>query len=334
MATSIDIVSIMGGKDLSSDRSFIENVGRGFVRSHEFLVIGDLCLDIDIKPGRRSGQVEIERISIIPAGSAGNTAITLRALEPSAGVALLYPSSGDHIDHFLKNLVSKMGVEVLGVPGDGVACIVINVISTRGSRRVYTTKGPRVSKLEIPDIDLMGSRVLHLSGYIMELAPHTEILELIRRIRAGTIVSIDLFPRISEIPWNMASEIIREANIVFGNMGELASIGGGLEEAINRILGLGPEAVVAKMGSRGARLYRRGESISCKQPRVKAIYTKGAGDVFNAAFLSTIYRGGDIAQALERACYVAAQHVTGSGPLWDMLRNAGYMGYRVSQANI
>lgn len=304
------------------------------MRSHEILVIGELCLDIDIKPGRRSRQVEIERISIIPAGSAGNTAIALKALEPSAGVALLYPSSGDHIDHFLKNLVDRMGVEVIGIPGDGVACIVINIISSRGSRRAYTTKGPRISGLEVPNIDLMKPRILHISGYIMELAPHTEILELIRRIGVGAIVSIDLFPRISEIPWNIASEIIRKANIVFGNMRELASIGEGLERAISRILSLGIEAVVVKMGSRGARLYRRGESFSCKQHRVEAIYTKGAGDVFNAAFLSTIHRGGDMAEALERACHVASQHVAGSGPLWDMLRNAGYMGYMGSQNNI
>jgi sugar/nucleoside kinase (ribokinase family) len=309
-------------------------LGEDLIRSYEILVIGDLCLDIDIKPGRRSRQVEIERIAIIPSGSAGNTAITLKALEPSAGVALLYPSSGDHIDHILKNLASRTGVEVIGIPGNGTACVVVNIVSSRGSRRAYTTKGPRISRLEIPDIDLTGSRIAHLSGYIMELAPYTEILEFIRRMRADTTVSIDLFPRISEIPWSIVSEIIRKTNIVFGNTRELSSIGGGLGKAINKILNLGAETVVAKMGSRGARLYRKGGSISCRHPRVEAIYTKGAGDVFNAAFLSIIYREGDMVEALERACYVAAQHVAGSGPLWDMMRKAGYLGYRGSQANI
>jgi|GEM_PF-2412831 bifunctional ADP-heptose synthase (sugar kinase/adenylyltransferase) len=65
---------------------------------YDFLVLGDLCLDIYIWSGRKAKQVEIKSYAVTPVGSAGNVALALKSIDMPVLIVLAYPSSEDPMD--------------------------------------------------------------------------------------------------------------------------------------------------------------------------------------------------------------------------------------------
>ncbi|MEM4971357.1 MAG: carbohydrate kinase family protein [Sulfolobales archaeon] len=294
-------------------------------RRYDFLVVGDLCLDIDIWPGRRVKQVEIKDYTITPAGSAGNTALALRAIDKSALIALAYPSSKDHVDKILRAMLRDSGIELISVRGKGGGCLVMNIITAKGYRRAYTSKGPKIEEVS-KFFDIASASIIHIAGYLLELLPIDRFAEKLSLIKGSSVVSIDLFPRVSEIRWESLSKVLRTADIVLGNIYEIRSITGSIEKSVEKILSIGVDAVIVKKGSKGATLYRKThEKISCTPGKVKPVILKGAGDVFNASFIDSIYRGSTYQEALEKACKNASEHVVGEGPLHKILRRLGLL---------
>jgi len=248
-------------------------------------------------------------------------------------VALAYPSSGGHVEWFLKEILKILGIDLIGIRGSGHPCLVVNIMSRRGSRRAYTSRGPRIDGEALSSALDTGAEIIHVSGYILELAPLGGLSELLKRARGRSRVCVDLFPRVSKIGWDSLSAVLSTAHVVLGNRSELQSLGGGLARAIEKILGLGVEAVVAKMGSAGAILYTRPHRrVKCsKTKRVETpLTTKGAGDVFNAAFIGSLYEGSSYEDALERACTAASDHVRGGGPLMKALEDIYFKFYNRS----
>jgi ribokinase len=84
-------------------------------------------------------------------------------------------------------------------------------------------------------------------------------------------------------------------------------------EAGRALLGLGPRAVVLKLGHQGAFFFDG--SIELFQPgyRVDAVDSTAAGDVFNAGFAVALTEGKRVAEALRFACGAAAISVTRRG---------------------
>ncbi|RXS93354.1 ribokinase [Silvibacterium dinghuense] len=85
-------------------------------------------------------------------------------------------------------------------------------------------------------------------------------------------------------------------------------------QAVRRLLALGPQGVVLKLGERGAWLARQGE-----EPReveafsVKAVDTTAAGDAFNGAFAAGLVQGMPPVEAARFAGAAAAISVTRVG---------------------
>jgi sugar/nucleoside kinase (ribokinase family) len=63
---------------------------------------------------------------------------------------------------------------------------------------------------------------------------------------------------------------------------------------------------VIKLGADGCRALGDGVDVRVPAPRVRAIDTTGAGDVFNGAFLAALLRGAPLERALRRANRAAA----------------------------
>ncbi|WP_406828795.1 adenosine kinase [Microbulbifer sp. ARAS458-1] len=74
------------------------------------------------------------------------------------------------------------------------------------------------------------------------------------------------------------------------------------------------DAFAITLGADGALLWDGEQEIRVASPRVKAIDTNGAGDMFAGAFLFGINRGKSFAEAGELACRAAAQVVSQYGP--------------------
>jgi sugar/nucleoside kinase (ribokinase family) len=91
--------------------------------------------------------------------------------------------------------------------------------------------------------------------------------------------------------------------------GEAATI-----EGARRLLEYGPQMVVVTLGPRGAMAVTADEAV--QQPGMKTTVrdTTGAGDTFNAAFLTATLRGDPLQQRLAYANAAAALAVSGLGP--------------------
>ena len=95
--------------------------------------------------------------------------------------------------------------------------------------------------------------------------------------------------------------------------GEAATIAGA-----RKLLAYGPEIVVITLADKGAMAVTADASAQIDGHSVNVIDTTGAGDTFNAAFLSAILKDKPLARSLAFANAAAALSVTGLGPRGGM----------------
>ena len=91
---------------------------------------------------------------------------------------------------------------------------------------------------------------------------------------------------------------------IFGNFD-------GVEKACDMFLELGTEAVIAKLGEKGIYFKKGLKELRIEAPRVEAVDTTAAGDVFNGAFAAFLERGE--LEALRLAVKAASISVTRMG---------------------
>jgi ribokinase len=82
---------------------------------------------------------------------------------------------------------------------------------------------------------------------------------------------------------------------------EQVGSGGGVEEALEAIMGYGPRAAVVTLGERGCVMRSEDVTRAVAGFTVDAVDTTGAGDVFHGAFLYAVIRG----WGLDRGCVFA-----------------------------
>ena len=76
--------------------------------------------------------------------------------------------------------------------------------------------------------------------------------------------------------------------------------------------------VAVTYGRHGAALFENGREVArASTPAVEVVDTTGAGDAFTAALVVSLLDGLDRADALQRACDVAAESVTRVGAQWS-----------------
>lgn len=71
--------------------------------------------------------------------------------------------------------------------------------------------------------------------------------------------------------------------------------------------------IIITLGSRGAYLYNSTTNCLIETPKVQAVDTTAAGDVFNGALAVALSEGNDLEQAIDFACKAAAISVTRMG---------------------
>ncbi len=75
----------------------------------------------------------------------------------------------------------------------------------------------------------------------------------------------------------------------------------------------GVQNIIITLGSRGAYLYNSTTNCLIETPKVQAIDTTAAGDVFNGALAVALSEGNELEQAIDFACKAAAISVTRMG---------------------
>ena len=90
------------------------------------------------------------------------------------------------------------------------------------------------------------------------------------------------------------NKIISKTNILLINESELSLLtkSKDIEESSKKILSMGPDKIIVKLGSKGARYISKTEDISVGVYPVQHVYDPtGAGDVFGGGFVSGLADG-------------------------------------------
>lgn len=212
------------------------------------------------------------------------------------------------------------GVEVSTVRQlGGEAKTGLTVILPREKWRNILTYLGAISALQPEHLDmeyLASSRHFHLSSYYLQRGLLAHIPELLRELKsAGLTISLDTNDDPDGIWESGLSEVLPLVDVLLPNEREAMKIAGrdNLESALTRLTELVP-LVVVKMGAEGAMACRGKARLHSPAVKLdKVIDPVGAGDSFDAGFLSEFVRGADLEACLHKGNLAGALSTTRPG---------------------
>jgi ribokinase/sulfofructose kinase len=143
-----------------------------------------------------------------------------------------------------------------------------------------------------------------------------QFLELASLARAcGAEVMIDVESTVGVDPASLRQMLAAVDIASFNRDGFIAATGEQpTPETVRRLLEHGPHTIVVTQGARGSLAVTAGGVAKHPGYRVEVVDTTGAGDTFNAAFLSATLGGLALGERLRFANAAAALSVTAMGP--------------------
>ncbi len=286
------------------------------------VVVGDLVLDVVLAPGAAlvPGSDVPGRVLIRQGGSATSTARWLGRLGVRS--SLVCAVGRDSAARALISAAAADRVEVHAVRVTGEHTGRIGVVVEPGGERSFVQDRAAALRLRPEDLRaswFAGADAVHLPLYTLLDEPLGRAgMAAIRLARdAGSLVSVDLASSepLQSLGRRAAVALVREAapDVLFTNRDEAAALVGPDREA--RLLELTPVAVV-KRGGKGATVLARQSDpdtdghlrFEIATRTIRASDTTGAGDAFDAGFLSgwldARRRGMAPAAALQRGAVV------------------------------
>jgi sugar/nucleoside kinase (ribokinase family) len=292
------------------------------------VVIGDANVDMEIvlPSAERAETHGNPTPRLFGGGSAANTAAALARL----GVDCRFVGSvgDDSYGRFAVASLAESGVDtsLVETTRNAPTVMVVLVVPPGGDRLIYVwpPNGGAQAELSVESAESStdGAEWLHVSGLCLRVSPAREaVLAAMEAARAsGTPVSFDLNLRLENWGWDdgfrpVVEEAVRLSDVVMGAaMDEVVPLAG-LDDPISaaRALAGDDRLVIARLGADGAVACSRDETVTQPGFAVDVADTVGAGDAFNAGFIGTRHRGGDVSEALAWGNAVAALAVAQSG---------------------
>lgn len=160
----------------------------------------------------------------------------------------------------------------------------------------YVDSAPNSIDLVLGALEQIPFRHLHFTG--LQTDPRTP--DLLRRVRArGVTISMDCQHRPVTLEQPIVREVLSLVDIFMPNRAEAAQLTGTSdpEQAASALLEYASTLVI-KDGANGVYGWYEGQGLHLPALAVNAIDTTGAGDVFNAGYLTALLRGADFATCL------------------------------------
>ena len=237
-----------------------------------------------------------KKLTIAP-GGAFNTAAALSRL--GLKVALVAQIGTDFFSRFIEDRLQQEGVETRYMMRRDGEARAITVSLTFPQDRAFVSYLDGKNRFDFPSELLDAKRTKLL--FVPHLARDKAVRELMAKARqAGLKVAVD-----PHLPWGtLADAKLRQtlslADLLLPNSREacLLTACQTVEEALPK---LAPFCQVAiKDGPAGALGYRGGVTARVRSLKSKVLDTTGAGDNFNAGFLSGWLEGADLLECLAR----------------------------------
>lgn len=286
----------------------------------DLMVVGDLNADVVVKGGDvvpRFGQREqlVARAELLVGGSGAIAAHGVALLGPSVGLCATV--GDDDVGRLMTARMTRAGVDVSWVRVDPDLVTGASVILDRAEGRAILTAPGAISALSSHDLSNLADRParhVHIASLFL-LSPEVReaLPDAVRRWAAsGATTSLDT-------NWDPAERwethgLLDLADVVLPNEAELVALtrAGSVEYALS---GWSHGAVVVlKRGERGGSVLIGGEVTHVGSARgVAAVDTTGAGDSFDAGYLTGMLQGMDATSALALAVACGTLSTRGLG---------------------
>ena len=210
----------------------------------------------------------------------------------------------DALGQIALDRMAAVGVEVSKVNKiSGSTKTGITVILHHGASRKILTYPGTIFDLGFEDLDfdyLADARHFHLSSFYLQRGLKGRITEIFKKLKnAGLTISLDTNDDPDDAWGGELPEALRLVDVFLPNEREVRKVAGteNLDEAIARVADIVPLLVV-KTGPKGALAQRGRERIVASPVKVAPVDAVGAGDSFDAGFLSQFVRGADLPACL------------------------------------
>jgi sugar/nucleoside kinase (ribokinase family) len=212
-----------------------------------------------------------------------------------------------------------MGVDVskvvkLGAP----AKTGLTIILPREKWRNILTYSGTIAALHQQHLDfdyLASAKHFHLSSYFLQTGLQPYLPDLLTGLKAaGLSISLDTNDDPADAWQSGVQRILPLVDVFLPNEREAIKITGAtnLDEALAKLTKIVP-LIVVKKGSSGATAYRGDQRIASLPVPAICVDSVGAGDSFDAGFLSAFVRGEDLPSCLASGNVAGALSVTRPG---------------------
>jgi sugar/nucleoside kinase (ribokinase family) len=283
-------------------------------------VAGELNLDLilyglpaELPPER---ELLADRMAVTLGGSSAIVCHNLAAL--GCRVGFISKIGQDPLGQIALERLAESGVEVSKVPRVAGETTGLSIILQRDSWRTILTHLGTIAELSYEDLDLdylASGGHFHLSSFFLQRALQPKVGELFRRLKeAGLTVSMDTNDDPEDRWQGGLQDVLRYVDVFLPNEREAKRIArtDDLDRAVAELAKAVP-LVVVKRGAKGAIAQRGNERLGSEAVIVEPVDPIGAGDSFDAGFLSQYVRGAELQTCLARGNRAGAFSTTRTG---------------------
>lgn len=253
-----------------------------------------------------------------PGGKGANQAYAVGKL--GGKVAMLGRVGSDDFGRRMRENLEQVGCDVSGILTipDCLSGIALIFVADDGHNTIIIVPGAN-NRFSPEDLSRAQGNLEGAALVLLQLEnPMPTVVAAARAARrAGARVILDPAPA-APLP----EELFGLVDVLTPNETEAAILAGlkptrldtqQAAEIARRLRARGTQSVIVKMGDQGCLLVEDGEPRVFPAPRVKAVDTTAAGDVFNGGLAVALAEGADLAQACQFANACAALSVSRMG---------------------
>ena len=271
-----------------------------------------------IAPSEEGRLSAVSSFTLKIAGAESNTAIgACRLGRTAAWISML---GEDELGNFVLDSISEEGVDVSLVKRDSKhrTGLMIKEIVEDKTTVYYYRENSAASHISISDIDLdklSDAKIIHLTGItpVLSRSCREAVAELMRwAMENGKLISFD--PNIRRKIWGevdyvpLICQMLEISDIALLGLSEAKELYGTDEipKIASILLEAGVKFVVIKDGANGAYAISQNEFVFVPPFECNPVDSVGAGDGFNAGFLSGILEGRSLAESARMGALVGA----------------------------
>jgi sugar/nucleoside kinase (ribokinase family) len=194
----------------------------------------------------------------------------------------------------------------------------LTVILQHGKWRNILTYLGTIAQLKYEELDieyLSSARHFHLCSFYLQAGLRPQVPELFQRLKsAGLTISLDTNDDPDGTWKGGLQEALRHVDVFLPNEREAKQAAGteDVEEAVTKLAQV-VGVVVVKTGAQGSMAMSGKERLTSPGVKVDVVDPVGAGDSFDAGFLSQYVKGASLAQCLAAGNLAGAYSTTAAG---------------------